>query len=116
MCPDIMKFILNDDDTDISGHLLNLEDWSEETAREISAEEGIDLTEGHWEIIHFLRKYYREYGSSPNVRLLMKVIGKKIGAEKGNRKYLYDLFPKGPSRQGCRIAGLPMPNDCIDHS
>ena len=116
MCPDIMKFIMNDDDDDLNGYLMNLDEWTEEIAQQISVEEGIDLTEGHWEIIHFLRKYYREYGSSPNVRLLMKVIGKEMGAEKGNRKYLYGLFPTGPSRQGCKIAGLPLPNDCIDMS
>jgi tRNA 2-thiouridine synthesizing protein E len=116
MCPDIMKFILSDDDTDINGYLMNLDDWSDEIANNLSIEEEIELNEKHWEIIHFLREYYREYGSSPNVRLLMKVIGKELGAEKGNRKYLYDLFPKGPSRQGCKIAGLPLPNDCIDNS
>lgn len=116
MCPDIMKFIMSDDDTDINGYLMNLDDWSEEIATNISIEEEIELTEKHWEILHFLREYYREFGSSPNVRLLMKVIGKKLGAEKGKRKYLYDLFPKGPSRQGCKLAGLPIPNDCIDNS
>lgn len=116
--PDIMKFILAEStaETDPDGYLLSLDEWSEEIAREIAAQEQIELSAAHWEIIHFLRDYYREYGSSPNVRLLMKVIGKGLGAEKGKRKYLYDLFPTGPSRQGCRIAGLPMPNDCIDHS
>lgn len=115
MCPDIMKFIMSDD-TDLNGYLMDLDDWTEEIARQISVEEDITLTEGHWEVIRFLREYYREYGSSPNVRLLMKVLGKEMGAEKGGRKYLYNLFPKEPSRQGCRIAGLPLPNDCIDMS
>ena len=116
--PDIMKFILNEKsiESDPNGYLLNLDDWSEDVAQALAAEEDIELTDQHWEIIHFLRNYYLEFGNSPNVRSLMKIIAKKLGAEKGTRKYLYDLFPLGPSRQGCRIAGLPRPNDCIDLS
>lgn len=116
--PDIMKFILSDTalETDPNGYLMNLDDWSEAIAREFAARENIQLQEPHWEIIYFLRNYYREYGTSPNVRLLMKVLSRELGEEKGGRKYLYGLFPQGPSRQGCKIAGLPLPNDCIDHS
>jgi len=116
--PDIMKFIMNESsiESDPNGYLLNLDDWSESIAVSIADAEGIDLTVKHWEIINFLRDYYLEYGSSPNVRSLMKILAKKLGPEKGTRKYLYDLFPHGPSRQGCKIAGLPRPNDCIDMS
>lgn len=116
--PDIMKFIMDEAaaESDPDGYLMGLDEWSEDIARDIARQEQIELSEQHWEIILFLRDYYREYGASPNVRLLMKVIAKALGAEKGKRKYLYDLFPAGPSRQGCRIAGLPTPNDCIDHS
>lgn len=113
---DIMKFIVDEQlaETDPNGFLLNLKDWNEKVAAKLAQEEEIELTDAHWEIIHFLRSYYSEYGLAPNVRLLMKSITKKLGADKGSRKYLYGLFPKGPSRQGCRIAGLPKPNDCID--
>ena len=116
--PDIMKFILNDESiqSDPNGYLLNLDDWSEEVALGLAAEEDIELTEAHWEIVHFLRDYYLEFGSSPNVRSLIKIVAKKISPEKGNRKYLYDLFPLGPARQGCKIAGLPNPNECIEFS
>jgi len=114
--PDIMKFIMNDTmiETDPNGYLLNLEDWSEELAQALAEQEGIELTEAHWEVIHFLRQHYAQFGTSPNVRLLIKAFAKEHGAEKGNKKYLYDLFPTGPSRQGCKIAGLPLPPDCID--
>jgi len=116
--PDIMKFILNESsiESDPNGYLLSLDDWSEDVALRLADEEGIELTVQHWEIINFLRDYYLEYGNSPNVRSLMKIITRRLGAEKGSRKYLYDLFPLGPSRQGCRLAGLPKPNDCIDFS
>ena len=114
--PDIMKFITEDRTVaeDPNGFLLDLDDWSESVARARAQEEGIELTEGHWEVVHFLRDYYNEFGIAPNVRLLMKSFAKDYGAEKASKKYLYDLFPQGPSRQGCHIAGLPRPNDCID--
>lgn len=116
--PDIMKFILNEQavKTDPNGYLLHLDDWSEDVAAALAELEGIELTESHWEIIHYLRKHYRNFGHSPNVRLLMKIIKKDLGPQKATKKYLYDLFPLGPSRQGCKIAGLPLPNDCIDRS
>lgn len=116
--PDIMKFILNEHSikTDPNGYLLHLDDWSEEVAEAIAESEEIKLTDNHWEIIHYLRDHYREYGHSPNVRLLMKLMNKDFGPEKATKKYLYDLFPLGPSRQGCKVAGLPLPNDCVDYS
>lgn len=116
--PDIMKFIVNEHavKTDPNGYLLDLDDWSEEVAEAIAESDDISLTDGHWEIINYLREHYLKFGHSPNVRLLMKVIQKDLGPEKGTKQYLYDLFPLGPSRQGCKIAGLPLPNDCIDLS
>ena len=116
--PDIMKFIRSESpiDADPNGYLLNLDDWNLVVAQQLAAEEDIELTNAHWEIIEFLRDYYTEFGSTPNVRSLMKIVAKRLDPEKGTRKYLYDLFPLGPARQGCRIAGLPKPNDCIDFS
>lgn len=113
---DIMKYIINESliDTDPNGYLLDLNDWSESIAIALAKEEGVELMDAHWQVVHFLRDHYVEYGISPNVRLLVKVLAKKFGDEVGNKKHLYQLFPHGPSRQGCRIAGLPLPNDCID--
>jgi len=113
---DIMKFIMEDKqlDMDANGYLLNLDDWSEEVAEALAREVNIELTNDHWEVIHFLRKHYNEFGTSPNARLLVKTFSKAFGEEKGNNKKLYQLFPDGPSRTGCRIAGLPLPNDCVD--
>jgi len=113
---DIMKYIVDDNliDTDPHGYLLDLDDWSDSVAEAVASDEGIVLTEAHWQVVHFLRRHYIQFGTSPNVRLLMKSLAKEFGKEVGNRKHLYILFPHGPSRQGCRIAGLPLPNDCVD--
>lgn len=116
MCPDILKFIVHKDlkDTNSQGYLLGLEEWSEDFAIKIAHSQGIELTEAHWEIIHFLRTYYDEFGLTPNARLLAKAVSKQFGPDKGSQKFLYELFPKGPSFQGCKIGGLPIPRDCID--
>lgn len=111
-----MKYIMEGKaiEADPHGYLLNLEDWSESLANTIALGEDIKLMPGHWEVIHFLRDHYRLYGESPNVVLLTKAFAKEYGAAKGNKDYLYGLFPKGPARQGCLIAGLPLPRDCLD--
>ncbi|MDD3448586.1 MAG: TusE/DsrC/DsvC family sulfur relay protein [Gammaproteobacteria bacterium] len=100
-------------ETDEEGYLVNLADWDEEIAGELAKSEGVEMTENHWEVVNFLREYYNEYQIAPAVRVLTKAIGKKLGPEKGNSKYLYELFPYGPAKQACKIAGLPKPTGCI---
>ena len=100
-------------DTDEEGYIVNLSDWDEDVAGILAKEEGIEMSENHWEVVNFLREYYDEYQIAPAVRVLTKAIGKKLGAEKGNSKYLYELFPYGPAKQACKIAGLPKPTGCV---
>ena len=100
-------------ETDEEGYLLTLADWTPEAAAHLAEEEKVTLTDNHWEVLNFLREYYMEYQIAPAVRVLTKAIGKKFGPEKGNSKYLYDLFPYGPAKQACKIAGLPKPTGCI---
>lgn len=97
---------------DSEGYLKNIREWDEEFATQMALLENITLTPAHWEIIYFLRDYYERYRISPMIRILSKVISKRLGTEKGDNKYLYNLFPRGPSLQGCRIAGLPSPVGC----
>ncbi len=100
-------------ETDEEGYLQNLDDWSKEVAEFLAEEEGVDMTDAHWEVVNFLREYYEEYKIAPMIRILTKAIGKKLGKDKGNTKYLYELYPAGPAKQACKIAGLPKPTGCV---
>ena len=98
---------------DEEGYLTNLNEWNKEVADLIAKDEGIDMSDEHWEVVDFLREYYNEYQIAPAVRVLVKAIKKKFGADKGSNKYLYELFPYGPAKQACKIAGLPKPTGCV---
>lgn len=97
------------------GMLGELDDWSVSMAEEIAREEGIQLTNAHWEVIHLLRENYRHHGLAPHARQLLCGLEERFGRE-GGRKYLYRLFPRGPVSQACRIAGLPLPPYSSDPS
>ena len=98
---------------DEEGYLKDIGQWNEELANAIAASENIEMTQEHWDVVNFLREYYDEYQVAPAVRVLTKAIGKKLGKDKGNSKYLYQLFPYGPAKQACRYAGLPKPTGCV---
>ncbi len=98
---------------DEQGFLLDISDWSPALAREIALQEGIELTEAHWEIIDLLREFYREYELSPAMRILVKQVKSKFGDEKGNSHYLLTLFPGSPAKLASKIAGLPKPTNCL---
>jgi len=100
-------------EVDEEGYLTNINDWVEGIAGVMSAQDDLELTDDHWQIIRFLREYYEEYQIAPAVRVLTKAVGKRLGKEKGNSKYLYGLFPYGPAKQACRYAGLPKPTGCV---
>ncbi|MCX7913096.1 MAG: TusE/DsrC/DsvC family sulfur relay protein [Thermodesulfovibrionales bacterium] len=100
-------------EVDEDGYVANLDDWSEGLAVYMAQKDGITLTDAHWEVINFLRNYYEKYQIAPMIKILVKEIGKVMGPEKGNTKYLYELFPDGPAKQACRYAGLPKPTGCV---
>ena len=100
-------------EADEEGYITDISVWSKELADLIANDEDIDMSEDHWEVVNFLRDYYEEYQVAPAVRVLTKAIKKTLGPEKGNSGYLYDLFPYGPAKQACKIAGLPKPTGCV---
>ncbi|HFI5334167.1 TPA: sulfurtransferase TusE [Serratia liquefaciens] len=100
-------------ETDAQGYLKNSADWHEPLAPLLAEQEEITLTEAHWEVVRFVRGFYLEFNTSPAIRMLVKAMAQKYGEEKGNSRYLYRLFPKGPAKQATKIAGLPKPVKCI---
>lgn len=99
--------------TDAEGYLMDYQQWSVDAAKAIAAQENIQLTEAHWEIIHLVRDFYLEYKTSPAIRMLVKALSQKLGEEKGNSRYLQRLFPAGPAKQATKLAGLPKPAKCL---
>jgi len=100
-------------EADEEGYLIDLSTWNEELADLIAKDEDIEMADDHWEVVNFLRDYYEEYQVAPAIRVLTKAVKKTLGPEKGNSGYLYELFPYGPAKQACKIAGLPKPTGCI---
>ncbi len=95
------------------GFLLNTTDWNEDVAKALALLNDIDLTDAHWEIIFYIRTYYLQYKHLPNARVFTKAIAKGLGEEKGNSRYLHRLFPEGPLKYACKLAGIPKPPTCL---
>ncbi len=90
---------------DEEGYLTEPSQWNREIAQAIAAEEGIELSDKHWEVIEFLRNSY-ENGQPLSIRS----VGKRGPV---SIKEFYQLFPDGPLKKASRIAGIPKPASCI---
>lgn len=96
------------------GFLESAEHWNPQVAKVIAGEDGINLDDNHWEIIMFLRDFYKQHEiSPPSNRLFVKAVKEAFGEDKGNSIYLMQLFPGTPAKTACRIAGLPRPTNCL---
>jgi dissimilatory sulfite reductase related protein len=94
-------------DVDEDGFLKNFHDWCPEWVECIRISQDIDfMTDEHWRLIDVLQHYYREQGNAPLVRYLSKVTGFKM-------KHIFELFPDGPGKGACKMAGLPKPKGCV---
>ena len=93
-------------EADADGYLLEA-NFTDEAVEAIAAAEGVALTPEHWEVIRYLRDEYQENGHTPNFRNMLK--GFQAIRPEADSKFLYDLFPLGPAKQGARMAGLPQP-------
>ena len=94
-------------ETTANGYLADTSDWSEALAAVIAADEGVELTDKHWDVINYLREeYFENRENQPNTRAIVKAMSDAWG-EKIKQGDLYQLFPGDPSKQGGRIAGLP---------
>ncbi len=92
---------------DEDGFLQDPQIWNEVAAADFATSEGVsDLTEEHWKVIKYLRDYYLQFGIAPMIRKLCKETGFPL-------KRIYELFPSGPAKGACKLAGLPKPTGCV---
>ena len=101
---------------DPEGNMFDLERWSPKIATQLAQQEGIEeLTEAHWHVIYFLRDLFRTQGRAESSRKIVHLLERNFLNE-GGRRYLYELFPKGPVSQGSRLAGVPAPSNSSEPS
>jgi len=94
-------------EVDEDGFMTEPEEWNENIAKAMSTTESVaELTEDHWTVINFIRNYYIEFGIAPMIRKLCKESGFSL-------KKIYELFPSGPAKGACKLAGLPKPTGCV---
>ena len=94
-------------DVDEDGFIQDPEAWDENVAADLAKTEGVDnLTEEHWKLVHYLREYYQKFGIAPMIRKLCKETGFPL-------KKVYELFPSGPAKGACKVAGLAKPTGCV---
>ncbi len=93
---------------DEDGFIQAPEQWDEEVAKALAKqEEGLDnLTPEHWKVVNYLRNYYLEFKIAPMIRKLCKETGFPL-------QKIYELFPSGPAKGACKVAGLPKPTGCV---
>lgn len=94
-------------EVDEDGFLVSPDVWVEGIATYFAPGEGInDLTEDHWKVIKYLREYFFQFGIAPMIRKMCKDTGFTL-------KQIYELFPSGPAKGACKLAGLPKPTGCV---
>jgi dissimilatory sulfite reductase related protein len=94
-------------DVDEEGFLKDLHDWCPEWVEYTRRSQGIDcITDEHWKLISILQAYYGEHGTVPLARYVSKATGFKM-------KHIFELFPDGPGKGACKMAGLPKPKGCV---
>jgi dissimilatory sulfite reductase related protein len=94
-------------DVDEDGFLQEPGIWNQDVALDFATSEGVaELTEAHWKVINYLRNYYLQFGIAPMIRKVCKETGFKLNE-------IYQLFPSGPAKGACKLAGLPKPTGCV---
>ncbi|MFC1520959.1 TusE/DsrC/DsvC family sulfur relay protein [Elusimicrobiota bacterium] len=92
---------------DEDGFMEEPETWNEAIAKALATTEGVnELTDEHWKLVNYLREYYTKFGIAPMIRKLCKETGFPL-------KKVYELFPSGPAKGACKVAGLAKPTGCV---
>ena len=107
-----MLAMLNNEgrDRDVEGYLLDPENWNEEVAQQLAAEESIVLTDDYWVILQYMRDYWAKHQIAPDVRHVMSFLAEtSAGDKKTAKRKIFTLFPHGYVKQACKIAGMRKP-------
>ena len=90
------------------GFMEHPEEWDQTVAAALAErEEGIkELGPEHWALIEYIRGFYLENKLAPMVRKMCQTTGFTL-------KHIYELFPSGPAKGACKLAGLPKPDGCV---
>ena len=88
------------------GFMTDHTEWTEDVARALAANIGIELTDAHWQVLRFVRQDYDAEGESPTLRRVANIGGVPT-------KQLFALFPKKPAKKMSYIAGVPKPVGCV---
>jgi len=92
---------------DEDGFIQEPEKWSEAVAEDLAKTEEVEkMGNDHWHLVKYIRDYYLQFGVAPPIRMLCKKTGFDL-------KYVYELFPGGPAKGACKVAGLPKPTGCV---
>ena len=92
---------------DEDGFMETPEAWNADVALALATTEGVEaLGDDHWKLVNYLRNYYLQFGVAPMIRKLCKETGFDL-------KKVYELFPSGPAKGACKVAGLPKPTGCV---
>jgi len=94
-------------EVDEDGFITEPNLWNDQVAAALASTEGVEnLTDDHWKVVKYLRDYYMQFGVAPMIRKLCKQTGYDL-------KTIYELFPSGPAKGACKVAGLPKPTGCV---
>jgi TusE/DsrC/DsvC family sulfur relay protein len=94
-------------EVDEDGFISDPQQWDEKVAGSLAVTEGVSsLSETHWKLVNYLRDYYLKYNIAPMIRKVCKDTGLPL-------KQIYELFPSGPAKGACKVAGLPKPTGCV---
>ena len=90
------------------GFMEHPEEWTKAIAEGLAKkEEGLEeLRAEHWAVIDFIRDFYLKNNLAPMVRKMCQTTGFTL-------KHIYELFPSGPAKGACKLAGLPKPDGCV---
>jgi tRNA 2-thiouridine synthesizing protein E len=92
---------------DEDGFIQEPDKWDKAVAEDIAkTEEAYPMGDDHWKVVNYLRNYFLEFEIAPPIRMITRQTGIDL-------KTIYKLFPGGPAKGACKVAGLPKPTGCV---